>query len=89
MQLSSITKTIISVCTLVVSIGAPLLSYTTGWLPPQVSFVISGVVALAGSVLHYLAPNTTTDPELAKVQSVVLKSARKPRKAVVHKSTAK
>lgn len=75
MQLSEITKTIINVCTLVVSVGTLVVSYTTGILPPTVAFWVSGVIAVAGAVLHYLAPNTTTDPHVAATQSVKLKPA--------------
>jgi hypothetical protein len=75
MQLSEINKTIINVCTLVVSVGTPILSFTTGILPPNVAFWISGVVAVAGAVVHWAVPNTTTDPQVAATQSVKLKPA--------------
>lgn len=80
MQISEITKTIVNVATLVVSIGTLVLQYTTGFLPANVAFWISGGVALAGAVLQYLAPNTTTDPEVAKTQSVRLRVVKPPRK---------
>lgn len=81
MQLSEIKKSIINVATLIVAVGVPLLSYTTGALPANVALVISGVVAVAGSILHYFAPNTTTDAEVAKVSSVKLVHKRRPTKA--------
>lgn len=79
MQISEITKTIVNVLTLVVSVGTLILHYTTGFLPANVAVVVAGVVAFAGAVLQYLAPNTTTNPEVARTQSVRLRSV-KPRK---------
>lgn len=74
MQISEINKTIINVCTLVVSVGTPILSFTTGILPPNVAFWVSGVVAVAGAIVHWATPNTTTDPHVAATQSVKLKA---------------
>lgn len=78
MQISEITKTIVNVLTLVVSVGTLILHYTTGFLPANVAVVVAGIVAVAGAVLQYLAPNTTTNPKVAETQSVRL---RKPRVA--------
>lgn len=83
MQLSEITKTVVNVATLVVSVGTLVLHYTNNFLPQNVATTVSVVVAVAGAIVHYLAPNTTTDPEVAKTQSVVLKksSGRAPKSA--------
>ena len=66
-------KTIINVCTLVVAVGTPVLAQTTGWLPENVAYTISAVVSVSGIILHYLVPNTTTDPNVALNQSVALR----------------
>jgi hypothetical protein len=77
MNLSEIKKTVISVLTLVVSVGTPLLNYLGIFnLPANVVYTISTVVAIAGSILHYLVPNTTTDPEVAQRSSVKLVAAK-------------
>lgn len=73
-EFSSITKAVIQVLTLVVAVGTPLLSYTTGILPEKVAYTISAVVGISGTILHYIAPNTTTNPEVAQSQSVKLKA---------------
>jgi hypothetical protein len=75
MQISEITKSIVNVLTLVVSVGTLVLQYTTGFLPENIALWISGGVALAGAVVHFLAPNTTTDPNVAKTQSVRLRKS--------------
>jgi hypothetical protein len=84
MQLSQITKAIVNVATIVVAVGAPILSYTTGILPENVALVIGAIVGAAGAIVHYLAPNQTTSPEVAQTQSVRLKSAKPhhPKRAV-------
>jgi hypothetical protein len=79
MELSQIKKTIINVATLVVAVGTPVLAYTTNLLPENVALVISAVVAGCGALVHYFAPNETSDPVVAETQSVRLKKA--PRKA--------
>jgi hypothetical protein len=79
MQFSEVTKSIVAVATIVVSVGTLVLQYTTGFLPENLALWISGIVGVAGAIIHYLAPNTTTDPEVAATQSVRL---RKPRKRV-------
>jgi hypothetical protein len=71
---TSVSKAIINVLTLIVAIGTPLLSYTTGVLPEKYALVISAVVGISGSVLHYITPNTTTNPVVAQTQSVRLVS---------------
>jgi hypothetical protein len=78
MQLSEVTKSIVNVATLVVSVGTMVLHYTTGFLPVNVATAISLIVAVAGAIIHYLAPNTTNDPVVAERQSVRLN--KKPRK---------
>lgn len=79
MQLSEIRKTVINVATLVVAVGTPLLHETTGFLPENVAYTVSLVVALAGAVVHYLTANETTDPNVAATQSVRLKAGRHER----------
>jgi hypothetical protein len=74
-QLSSYAKALINALTLIVAVGTPILAYTTGILPPKLALTISAIVAIAGSVLHVLTPNTTTDPNVAATQSVRLKAS--------------
>lgn len=77
--LSSAKKSIIQIATLVIAIGTPALNWAgVIHLPPNVLLAISTVVAIAGSVLHYLVPNTTTNPVLAARSSVKLVAARQP-----------
>lgn len=74
MQLSEVKKSVINVLTLVLAIGTPALNYAgILHLPGNVVLAVSTVLAIAGSVLHYLVPNTTTDPVVAQTQSVRLK----------------
>lgn len=80
MQLSEITKSVVTVATLVVSIGTLVLQYTTGFLPQNVALWISAIVGAAGAIVHYLAPNTTNDPIVAETQSVRLK--KRPAKRI-------
>lgn len=87
MQLSEITKTIVNVATLIVSVGTLVLHYTTGFLPVNVATIISVTVAVAGAIVQYLAPNTTSDPEVARTQSVRLRKPR-TRKPVAPKAAA-
>jgi hypothetical protein len=76
MQLSEINKTIINVCTLIVAVGAPVVSALNSQaLPPAVGVTIGAIVAIAGAVVHWATPNTTTDPQVAATQSVKLKPA--------------
>lgn len=79
MQLSEITKTVVNVATLVVSVGTLVLHYTAGFLPANVAVLVSSVVAVAGAVVHYLAPNQTTNPVVAQTQSVRIKPAAQGR----------
>jgi hypothetical protein len=73
MSLSSVKKSVINVLTLVVTVG-PLILQVVGaiHLDPAVLGAVTGVLALAGSALHYLSPNTTTDATVAATQSVKL-----------------
>lgn len=74
MQLSEVKKSVINVLTLVLAIGTPALNYAgILHLPDDVVVVISTVLGIAGALLHYLVPNTTTDPVVAQTQSVRLK----------------
>lgn len=81
MQLSEITKSIVTAATLVVSIGTLILHETSGFLPTPVATTISVVVGVAGVIVHYLAPNTTTNAAVAATQSVRLRKPRKTRTA--------
>ena len=72
MSFSSIRKTIINILTIVLTIG-PWIAQAVGVISVPAAGVISGVVALAGAILHYLVPNTTTDPNVAANQSVILR----------------
>jgi len=79
MHLSEVNKAIINVLTLVVAVGTPLASLLNSDLvPAKVGVVVGGVVAVAGAVLHYFVPNTTTDPRVAATESVRLKPQLKP-----------
>lgn len=73
MNLSSIKKSVISVLTIVVTVG-PWIAQAVGIINVPAAAVISSVLGLAGSVLHFLVPNTTTDPVVAQTQSVRLKA---------------
>lgn len=72
-QLSEVYKALIQALTLIVAIGAPTLDYLGAiHVPGNVVLIFSGLVGLAGTVLHYLVPNTTTNPAVAATQSVKL-----------------
>ena len=87
LELSRVTKVVINVCTLIVAVGAPIVSYnTTNILPENVALTISLIVAIAGAIIHYLSPNLTDDPKVAEHQSVALRKT--PRK-VTQKKIAK
>lgn len=72
MELSTITKSIIAFCTLVVSVGTPIMNMDLHWLPQGVANTIAIVVGAAGLIVHYLTPNTTINPSVAASQSVKL-----------------
>lgn len=76
MQLSEIRKTLINVATLVIAIGTPILHETTGFLPEKWAYTVSLVVAAAGAVVHYLAPNETSDPTRVAGRSVRLEGEK-------------
>lgn len=76
MQLSQITKTIVTAATLVLSVGTMILHETSGFLPAKLAGIVSVVVGVAGIIVQYLAPNTTTDPTVAATQSVRLKKPK-------------
>lgn len=71
MSLSSVKKTVINVLTIVVTVG-PWVANAVGVISVPAAAIISSVLGVAGMVLHYLAPNTTTDPNVAATQSVKL-----------------
>lgn len=80
MNLSEITKTIITALGLVVSVGTMLLHTFGGFLPANIAAIISSVVGIATIVLNYAAPNETKSAERAVGRSVRLKG-QKPVKA--------
>lgn len=74
-EFSAIKKAVINVLTLIVAIGAPTLDYLgVIHVPGNVVLIFSGVIGVAGTILHYLVPNTTTNPAVAAAQSVKLVS---------------
>jgi hypothetical protein len=74
-SLSSVKKTVINVLTIVVTVG-PWIAQAVGVINVPAAALISGVLATAGAILHYLAPNTTTNPQVAATQSVKLVDAK-------------
>jgi protein-S-isoprenylcysteine O-methyltransferase Ste14 len=76
MNLSSVKKAVINVLTLVLSVGPWILEAANAiHVDPTTLAGITGVLAVIGSIVHYLAPNTTTNPDVAATQSVKLVSA--------------
>jgi hypothetical protein len=75
MNLSSVRKTVINVLTVVVTAG-PWVLRAMNLLPggTLAATAVSAVLGIAGMVLHYLVPNTTTNPAVASTQSVKLVS---------------
>lgn len=77
MNLSSVRKTLINILTVVVTAG-PWVLKNLDLLPgtpdaqTQLAALVSSVLGIAAVVLHYLVPNTTTDPVVAANQSVKL-----------------
>lgn len=71
MSLSSIKKTVINVLTIVVTVG-PWIAQAAGYISVPAAAIVSSVLGVAGALLHFLAPNTTTDPNVAATQSVKL-----------------
>ena len=71
MSLSTIKKSIITVLTIVCTVG-PWVAQAAGQISEPTAAVLSSVIAVAGTILHYLVPNTTTDPNIAATQSVKL-----------------
>ena len=78
MEISKYAKAVVNTLTVVVSVGTLILHETNGFLPTNVAHIVSVVVGVAGIAIHYLTPNTTTNPTVAATQSVRLKT--KPRK---------
>ena len=66
-------KGVINVLTVIVAVS-PWILNAAGQLPggEKTAAVASAVLGLCGAVLHYLVPNTTTNPEIAATQSVKL-----------------
>jgi hypothetical protein len=76
-KLSEVKKAVINVLTLIVAIGGPTLDYLgVIHVPGNTVLIFSTVVAVAGSVLHYLVPNTTTSAAVAQANSVKLVAPR-------------
>jgi hypothetical protein len=74
MQISEIKKTVINVLTIVVTAGPWVLDALNAFPGGAgAATAVSSVLGILGIVLHYLVPNTTTDPVKAQTQSVVLK----------------
>lgn len=72
-QLSEVKKAVIQVLTWIGVIGAPTLEYAGAiHIPGNVVLIISAIIGIAGTALHYLVPNTTTNPAVAATQSVKL-----------------
>ena len=72
-RFSEVKKAVINVLTLILVIGTPTLDYIgVLHLPDNVVLALSTVIGIAGAVLHYLVPNTTTNPAVASTQSVKL-----------------
>jgi hypothetical protein len=75
MNLSSIRKTVINVLTILVTAGPWILKAMNvfpGTNGTVVATLLSSVLGFAAVALHYLVPNTTTDPLVAANQSVKL-----------------
>lgn len=75
MQLSEIKKSLINVLTIVVTAGPWILKAMNvfpGSEGTQIATLLSSVLGIAAVALHYLVPNTTTDPIVAQTQSVRL-----------------
>lgn len=73
MNFNSIRKTILNALTVLVTAGPWILNALNAFPGGEKSAaVVSAVLGVAGVILHYLVPNTTTDPSVAAVQSVKL-----------------
>lgn len=77
MTISSIKKTIINVLTVVVTTG-PWVLHALNMFPggTAAATLVSVALGIAGIVLHWLVPNTTTNPNVAATQSVKLVTPR-------------
>jgi hypothetical protein len=74
-NITAIKKTVINVLTVIVSAG-PWVLDALHLFPggTAAATVVSSVLGIIGIVLHYLVPNTTTNPQVAATQSVKLVS---------------
>lgn len=72
MSLSEMSKTVVTVLGLVVSVGTALLPTVTT-VSPQVAGLVSVALGIATAVLNYMVPNETSDPSRAVGRSVRLK----------------
>jgi hypothetical protein len=87
MNLSHVRKTLINILTIVVTAGPWILKAMNVFPGSQgtaIATVLSAVLGLFAAVLHYLVPNTTTDPTVAATQSVRLVDGVQPRAGVKH-----
>jgi hypothetical protein len=78
MNVSSIRKVLINVLTIVVTAGPWILKAMDvfpGTNGTMIATLLSSVLGFAAVVLHYLVPNTTTNPKVAAEQSVKLVTA--------------
>jgi hypothetical protein len=75
MNLTSIRKTVINVLTVVLTAG-PWILDALKLFPggTAATATVSAVLGVIGVILHYLVPNTTTNPQVAATQSVKLVS---------------
>lgn len=76
MNLTAIRKSVLNVLTAVVT-ATPWILNALHQAPFQgttTATVVSSLLGLLGVALHYLVPNTTTDPAVAAAQSVKLVS---------------
>lgn len=73
--MNRIRKTLVAILTVVVTAGPWVLkamNVIPGTEGTAIATLVSTVLGLAAIVLHYLVPNTTTDPAVAATQSVKL-----------------
>lgn len=86
MNLSTVRKTLINVLTAVVTAGPWILRAMEiePFKGTGVATAVSVVLGLVAFLLHYLVPNTTTNPSVAATQSVKLVDGVQPRAGVRH-----
>lgn len=82
MQLSEIRKEVVAIATTVVA-ATPWVLQAEGvvHLPSSAIAVISIVLGAAGWIVHYLAPNETSNPERVAGRSVRLRGTKPVRRS--------